>query len=101
MYSLPQAALLAYEQLCVHLKKSGYIPIVGTVGMFKHVTRPTVFCLCVEDFGVKYFIKEDADHLIFTLLSKYECSVDWEGKNFCGLQYSWNYKKQFVDVSLS
>ena len=68
--------------------------------MFKHVTRPTIFCLCVDDFGVKYFTQEDADHLITALSSKYDCSVDWEGKNFCGLKYDWNYNKQFVDVSL-
>ena len=68
--------------------------------MFKHLTRPTIFCLCIDDFGVKYFSKDDANHLISTLSSKYQCSVDWEGKNFCGLQYHWNYTQQYVDVSL-
>ena len=53
MYGLPQAAILAYEQLCDHLATGGYYPIVGTNSMFKHKTRPTVFCLCVNDFGLK------------------------------------------------
>ena len=100
MYGLPQAALLAYDQLQQHLKKFGYHPIPSTVGMFKHVTRHTVFCLCVDDFGVKYYNKEDADHLINALSTKYDCSIDWDGKNFCGLEYKWDYKKQFIDVSL-
>ena len=100
MYGLPQAAVLAYDQLCAHLEPAGYIPIPGTSGMFKHVTRPTIFCLCVDDFGIKYYSKDDANHLITTLRAKYDCSVDWEGKNFCGLHYDWHYSKQYVDVSL-
>ena len=100
MYGLPQAAILAYEQLCAHLKTAGYHPIPGTSGMFKHVTRPTVFCLCVDDFGIKYFSRDDAIHLIQTLSTKYDCSIDWTGANFCGLHYKWNYHERFVDVSL-
>ena len=40
------------------------------------------FCLCVDDFGVKYFSKDDANHLIQTLNNKYECTIDWEGEFF-------------------
>ena len=77
MYGLPQAALLAYQQVCSHLKTAGYLPIKKTVGMFRHKTRPTVFCLCVDYFGVKYFFsKDDAENLIQTLSTKYECKVD-------------------------
>lgn len=68
--------------------------------MFDHDTRPTVFCLCVDDFGIKCYSKDDANHLINTLRAKYDCSVDWEGKDFCGLHYDWHYSKQYVDVSL-
>ena len=100
MYGLPQAAILAYDQLCEHLKNFGYTPIPGTSGMFQHCTRPTIFCLCVDDFGIKYFSKDDANHLLTTLKSKYNCSVDWNGQNFCGLHYAWHYDKGFVDVSL-
>ena len=69
MYGLPQAAILAYQQLCDHLRPAGYFPIPGSTGMFKHETRRTVFCLCVDDFGVKYFSHDDAMHLINTLKS--------------------------------
>lgn len=27
-------------------------------------------------------------------------SVDWTGKNYCGLNITWNYTKKFVDISM-
>ena len=100
VYGLPQAALLAYQQVCTHLKLSGYIPIDGTSRMFKHLTCPTILCLCVDDFEIKYFSTDDAHYLLTSLQSKYKYSVDWDGNNFCGLHYDWNYEKGFVNVSL-
>ena len=96
IYGLPQAAILAYEQLCSHLAEAGYHPIIGTNGMFKHETRATIFCLCVDDFGIKYFSKANAEHLINHIGKKYKFTTDWEGRNFCGLQYHWDYNKRFV-----
>ena len=63
MYGLKQAAVLAYTQVSSLLKKAGYQPIVGSLGMWKHSTRKTLFCLCVDDFGIKYYDKEDILHL--------------------------------------
>ena len=54
MYGLKQAAILAYKQLCTRLEQAGYKPIIGSAGMFKHETRKTKFCLCVDEFGMKY-----------------------------------------------
>ena len=31
---------------------------------------------CIDDFGVKYFNKEDAEHLISSLQEKYEITID-------------------------
>ena len=100
MYVLKQAAILAYQQLVKNLKPFGYVPVEGTTGLWTHLTRPTKFALCVNDFGVKYFSKEDAFHLINALKTKYEISQDWTGNNYCGLQLNWNYKKLFVDISM-
>ena len=66
MYGLKQAAILAYKQLVKNLKQYGYEPIEGTTGLWHHESRPTKFALCVDDFGVKYFSKDDAEHLINT-----------------------------------
>jgi hypothetical protein len=100
MYGLKQAAILAYQHLVNQLAPHGYHPCPYTTGLWHHETRPTKFCLCVDDFGVKYFSRHDADHLLNALRAHYKISVDWEGKNYCGLSIHWNYHKQYVDVSM-
>ena len=100
MYGLKQAAVLAYEHLKEHLGKHGYHPIRETVGMWGHDSKPTKFCICVDDFGIKYFDKEDANHLLTCLRKEYRCTTDWEGKNYCGLTFNWNYTDGYVDVSM-
>ena len=100
MYSLKQAASLAYQHLVKQLVPHGYHPCPYTTGLWQHTTHLTKFCLCVDDFGVKYFSKADADHLLNSLRAHYKISVDWEGKKYCGLSIKWNYEKQYVDVSM-
>ena len=56
------------------------------------------FSLCVDDFGVKYFSKEDAEHLIAALLEKFYIAVDWDGKNYCGLNIDWHYQEGYIDI---
>ena len=51
-------------------------------------------------FGVKYFSKDDAEHLIKTLKKNYVVSKDWTGKKYCGFNINWNYKKEYVDISI-
>ena len=67
MYGLKQAAILAYEQLRKRLALYGYIPIPNTVGMWKHETCPIQFCLCVDNFGIKFTQKADVEHLLDAL----------------------------------
>lgn len=100
MYGLKQAAVLAYQQLCDHLKTHGYVPIQSSKCMFQHKTRRTKFCLCVNDFGIKYFSKDDINHLLGVLNEKYKGTQDWEGKHLCGYTFNWNYQKGYVDVSM-
>ncbi len=95
-----QSAILAYKQLVKNLKKDGYEPNEGTTGLWSHRTRPTKFALCVDGFGVKYFSKEDAEHLITTLKKNYIISEDWTGKNYCGFNIDWSYEKKYVDISM-
>ena len=100
MYGLKQAAILAYQQLKKVMKPFGYEPVPGTAGMWKHVSRKTVFCTCVDDFAVKYFSKDDANHFLQALTSKYKYTMDWTGSEYCGLHMDWEYKKGYVDVSM-
>ena len=59
IYGLKQAAKLANEKLIKDLAHFGYFPDPLAPNLWSHKTRPTKFCLCVDDFGVKYFDKEE------------------------------------------
>jgi len=55
MYDLKQAALLAYQQLVTNLAPHGYTPCKYSVGIWRHATRKTKFCLCVDDWNQVFF----------------------------------------------
>jgi hypothetical protein len=58
--------LLAQEQLFDHLASHDFHPILVSSEnpcIFKQTTRDIVFCLVVDDFGVKYKDKADANYL--------------------------------------
>ena len=76
MYGLNEAGVIAFEQLVQKLKRFGYDPMSQTPGLWKHTSRRTTFTLCVDEFGVKYFSKDDANQLINTIRATYECSID-------------------------
>ena len=100
MYGLKQAAILAYKLLVQRLKDRGYHPIPLTTGLFKHESRATTFALCVDDFGVKFNNEDNLQHLIDTLRQHFEISIDKDGRNYCGLTFTWHYKQGYVDVSM-
>ena len=100
MYGLKQAAILAYKHLVNQLAPHGYHPCPYTTGLWQHDTRRTKFCLCVDDFGVKYFTPADAAHLLASLRAHYKISVDMAGTDYCGLSIKWNYPKNYVDISM-
>jgi Reverse transcriptase (RNA-dependent DNA polymerase) len=100
MYGLPQAGKLANNELIQHLAKHGYKQCNLTPGLFTHTTRPISFCLVVDDFGVKYIGKENAQHLINTLSEKYVITTDWTGDTYLGMHLNWDYPNQHVDISM-
>ncbi|OEU14264.1 hypothetical protein FRACYDRAFT_240798 [Fragilariopsis cylindrus CCMP1102] len=64
IYGLSQSRYLANQDLIKNLAIFGYHPVKRTPGLWKHETRRTAFILVVDDFGVQYFRKEDANHFI-------------------------------------
>jgi hypothetical protein len=70
--------------------------------LWRHNTRRTTFTLAVDDFGVKYFRKVDAEHLFSALKDKYALTQDWSGSNYLGMTLEWNYTavRPYVDVSM-
>lgn len=88
MYGLPQAGLIAQELLAKRLGEHGYFQSKIVPGLWKHKTRPIIFCLVVDDFAVKYVNRADADHLINTIKKYYQMTVDEEAKKYIGLPFS-------------
>ena len=54
MPQLKQVAILAYQHLKSCLERFGYELIEGKVGLWHYKTRLTKFCLCIDNFGIKY-----------------------------------------------
>ena len=101
MYGLPQAGRLANNQLVTFLATHGYRPALPlTPGLWRHDTRDIVFSLVVDDFGVRYTSRADADHLVATLSTSYQVSTDWTGSRYCGLILTWDYVARTCDISM-
>ena len=101
MYGLEQTGLLANELLAKRLAKHGFSQTPHTPGLCKHHTKPIQFALVVDDFGIKYKNKQDAQDLINALEINYEAvSVDWDGELFWGIKLEWDYQNRTVDLSM-
>ena len=100
MYGLPQAGKIANDRLVKFLEPYGYAPVPVTAGLWRHETKDITFTLVVDDFGVKYTSKEDADHLMTTLKRLYKVSEDWDGARYCGLTLKWDYAAGTCDISM-
>ena len=100
MPGLNQSGRIANDQLKTHLAKFGFAPVPRTPALWKHDTKPIWFSLVVDNFGVKYIGKENADHLIQALHKLYTISVYWTGSLFCGLTVDWDYTAHTCDISM-
>ena len=69
-------------------------------GVFQHKTRPTVFCLCVDDFGIKYHTTASTRHLLNVIRKNYQYTTDWKGSICCGLTLKWNHSEGYIDISM-
>ena len=59
-----------------------------------------MFTVVVDDFGIKFTSRRDAEHLASALKYLYVITKVWEGKQFLGLTLNWDYTKITVDVSM-
>ena len=55
----------------------------------------------MDDFGVKYFSKDDVNHLIHSLKKHYAILTDWEVRNYLRLTIDWKYIEEYVYISMS
>mmetsp|Transcript_17385 Transcript_17385/g.24552 ORF Transcript_17385/g.24552 Transcript_17385/m.24552 type:complete len:288 (+) Transcript_17385:996-1859(+) len=100
MYGLKQATQIAYDLLLTRSQTAGYYSCQFTAELFRHESRPIAFTLCIDDFGIKYTNQADIDHLIATLRSNYEITIDWKGRHYCDLTLEWNYNNRYCDVHM-
>jgi hypothetical protein len=70
MYSLPQAGILATKLLQQRLGRHGYFEVQHMPGLWKHISHPIWFNLCVDNFGVKYIGNENLKHLFAALCTE-------------------------------
>jgi hypothetical protein len=99
-YGLPQAGILANELLQRRLALDGYRPTKHTQGLWKQETCPVWFSLVVDDFGIKYIVRENAEKLMASIKKNYDISSDWTGSAYCGLKHDWDYTNGTFDLSI-
>ena len=99
-YRLPQAGKLANNLLTKRLIEHGFYPAQTTPGLWRHKTRPIMFCLVVDDFGVEYVGKKNAKYLLRMLKKYYNVQADWTGKKFIGIDLDWNYAKRTCQLAI-
>ena len=100
MYGLPQAGIIAQELLAKRLEEHGYSQSATTPSLWKHKWCPIIFSPVVDDFGVKYVGEEHAQHLLKMIQKYYQCSIEKEGEQYCGLIIKWDYPGRKVHLSM-
>ena len=98
MYGMKKYAIISYIKLVKHVNRHRYYPILFTPGLWAHINLATKLYLCVDDLGVQYFSKDEADHLLDELKKHYAVSTDWEGGGG-DLTIDWGYKNVHVNLS--
>ena len=73
-----------------------------TPSLWKHITLPIALSLVINNFGVKYVDRDNADHLIASRKHEYQISEDLTGALYFGITLEWNYEndqtKRYVDI---
>jgi hypothetical protein len=59
-----------------------------------------MFSLVVDDFGVLYTTKADAEKLMKVLKAFYRVAEDWTGSRYIGLTLKWDYDKRTCKISM-
>lgn len=70
------------------------------MNMWQHKLRRIAFCLCVDNFGIKYFDKQDVLHLQQTPQQTYTAKIELTETTFLGFTLDWQYAQGYVDISI-
>ena len=102
MYSLKEADILAFTNLVKNMAPYDYSPMKYTPFIWRHNTRKRTFTLFVDDYGKKYFLKDDAHYLIDALKANYKFNIYWTRILHIGIKLDWQYTASpaYVDLSM-
>ena len=100
MPGLKQAGRISNDRIKAYFAHFGFTPVPKTPALWEHTTKPIIFSFVVDDFGVKYTGKENADHLIQSLQKLYTISIDWAGSLTWGLTIDWDYAACTCNISV-
>lgn len=89
MHGLKQAVVLTFDYLVKYLWKHGYIPISNTICIRHNKIKRTPFCLCVDDFGVKYYHKDNVFLLFNIPQESYAYTVYWTCQKLWFIHHAW------------
>jgi hypothetical protein len=92
--------ILANRLLAEILAPHGYRQTKMTPGLWTHDTLTVTFSLVVDDFGVKYEVLANANHLTNALEQHYTISKDWTGGMYRGIALQWDYLTKHVVLSM-
>ena len=82
MYDIKEEAIISYNQLISHMDPYSYYTVPFRTGLCSQMTLITKQLLCVDDFGVKHFTKDDANHLLDYLKKHYAISIEFDDRNY-------------------
>jgi hypothetical protein len=54
----------------------------------------------VDDFGIKYIRRDNAEHLMASIKKNYDISSNWTGSTNCSLKLDWDYINDTVNLSI-
>ena len=100
MYRPKQAGKLSNDLLAERLHLQVYYQCAITPGLWGHQGRQVMFVLIVDNFGVEYVRKADAEHLQQALQQSYTVTTDWTGSKFAGIGIKWDYSKRATRTTM-
>ena len=100
MYGIHQAGILAQQQQEQRLNQHGYYQSDIIPGFWTYESRPILFTLVVDDFGVKYVGKVQVDHLMSILKQHHELESNWTGAKYIGLIIEWYNLHKKILISM-
>ena len=100
LYGLCESGYIPNVELKRILRSEGYVPSKFTPGLFTHKTREIVFSLVLDDFGVKYKKREDAEHLLKTIQGRYPVKAECDSTFHLGMTLEFDNDKRTYKMSM-